>query len=357
MNSLLPRAVLACLMFSPLLGLAADKDSTPKVHVPSILNPVDKSYRKMVEGMNIFERNQHLAPQASLRFRLMRRKTDVDMNGIVLKVIGDSMAIHVPLAADNSFVLERNQLALDQDAAVIPDRKADSMTWRAMVRSPGLPENTRRMGDLRLECLVGMSAGLVSKYSVVTNGLRRLSGTHGLGCNLSSMNYLLFAERPLFSVTLRDGNRSEVLPFFMLYAGGAQFSAQTLAMCDCQVMQDRTYRVPMSDRSWSDNTLIQFDYMDDTSTQQAAAVAVPTHFMTVVGTAQERTLEAGKSGKDDVLVAMGEPHKVAFETGYEVWLYQYDVKQPEGVEKKEVEALEFVVLFGPDGKVKKMRSR
>ncbi len=355
MNWSIARAVIACLMLAPAWGLAADNKPTPKVLVPSILNPVDKSYRKMVEGMDVFERKHELAPAATLRFRLLPRKTDVEMNGIVLKIVGDSMAIRVPLAADNSFALERNQAALDEDAAVIPDRKADSMTWRAMVRTPGLPENTRRMGDLRLECLVGMTAGLVSKYAIVTNGLRRLSGLHGLGCNLSSTNYLLFAERPLFNVTLRDGSRSESLPFVKLYAGGAQFSPEQLAMCDCQILQDRTYRVPMSDPSWSDDTLIQFEYMDDTSAQ--SAVAVPTHFMTVVGTEQERTLEAGKSGKDEVQAAMGKPHTVAFDSGYEVWLYQYDVKQPVDAPKRDIEPLEFVVLFDPAGKVKKMRSR
>ncbi len=356
MNRSIACVVVTCLILSPLLGLASEKkDVQPKVLVPSILNPVDKSYRKMVDGMDVFERNHHLAPAAALRFRLMPRKTDVDMHGIVLKVIGNATAINVPLAADNSFALERNQDMLEQDAAVIPDRKADSMTWRAMVRTPGLPENTRRMGDLRLECLVGMSAGLVSKYSVVTNGLRRLSNMNGLGCNLSSMNYLLFAERPLFSVTLRDGDRSEILPFFMLYAGGAQFSEQQLAMCDCQVVQDRTYRVPMSDQSWSNDTLVQFEYMDEAPAQ--ATVAVPTHFMRVAGTQQERTLEAGKSGKDDVMAAIGEPHKVAFGSGYETWLYQYDVKPPIDEEKKKMPTVEFVVLFDPDGKVKKMRSR
>ena len=33
--------------------------------------------------------------------------------------------------------------------------------------------------------------------------------------------------------------------------------------CDCEVLVDRTYFLPLGDRSWSDNTVVAFDYMDD----------------------------------------------------------------------------------------------
>jgi hypothetical protein len=43
------------------------------VTVTSTRDPVDKSYRKMIRGMERFEREHALAPQATLRFRLLPR--------------------------------------------------------------------------------------------------------------------------------------------------------------------------------------------------------------------------------------------------------------------------------------------
>jgi hypothetical protein len=47
----------------------------------------------------------------------------------------------------------------------------------------------------------------------------------------------------------------------MLYWGGEQ-DAQSLPFCDCQVLLDRSYYAPIWDKSWPDDTLLEFDYMD-----------------------------------------------------------------------------------------------
>ena len=49
--------------------------------------------------------------------------------------------------------------------------------------------------------------------------------------------------------------------------------ADDLDYCDCQVLLDRTYYVPLGDRSWPDDTLIVLEYMDDGV--PAAASAAP----------------------------------------------------------------------------------
>jgi hypothetical protein len=231
------------------------------VHVQATRDPVDKSYRKMIKGMQRFERDRALAPQAPLRFHLLPRLPDVQMTGITLRVAGDNITLPVPVAQDNSFVLVRNEQALREDAAVLANRKTSSMTWRASVVTPGLPPGTRRLGDLRLECRVGMDAGLVSNTSPIFAWLSDLLTDTDRICNTPDGNYLFFADRPLFSVTLRAGARSEVLPFKMLYAGG-ELTAQSLPYCDCQVLLDRSYYAPIWDQSWPDDTLLEFDYMD-----------------------------------------------------------------------------------------------
>jgi hypothetical protein len=232
------------------------------VTVTSTRDPVDKSYRKMLRGMERFQREHALAPQAQLRFHLLPRTPGVDMRGITLRVLGDHIAIPVQVADDNTFVLPRNEQALREDAAVIANRKTTSMTWRAQVTTPGLPPGTRRLGDLRLECLVGMEAGLVSNSSPLFGWISNALTTPEQVCNSPAGNFLFFTDRPVFSVILRAGERTEILPFRMLYAGGEQ-SRDMLPFCDCQVLLDRTYYAPIWDRSWPDDTLVTFEYMDD----------------------------------------------------------------------------------------------
>jgi hypothetical protein len=242
-------------------GAALAADPIPQVLVPYVRDPVDKSYVKMIKGMDRFERDNALAPAATLRFRLLPRLPASRMSGITLRVAGDNVSLPLALDADNSFVLPRSAQALREDAAVVANRKSDSMTWRAWVHSPALAPGTRRLGDLRLECRVGMDAGLVSNSSPIFGWLSNILTDTDQVCNNADGNYLFFADRPLFSVTLRDGARSEVLPFKMLYAGGEQ-SRETLPFCDCQVLLDRSYYAPLWDRSWSDDTVLEFDHMD-----------------------------------------------------------------------------------------------
>lgn len=240
-----------------------EQPAPPAVVVRATRDPVDKSYRKMIAGMDRHARRQAaLAPGSTLRFRLLPRTPSVRMDGIEMKVVGDAVALPVPLAPDNSFTLPRNAQALREDAALVANRKTSSMTWRADVRSPDVPAGARRLGDLRLECEVGVEAGLVSNNQKLFAWLGELLDTPEKVCGTQDGNYLFFAGRPLFGVTLRAGARSMALPLRMLYAGGEQTPA-TLPYCDCQSLLDQAYYVPLWDAAWPDDTLVEFDYMQD----------------------------------------------------------------------------------------------
>ena len=265
--SLVVAGTALCAAAPPEPACAAGGTTLRPMTVTVMRDPVDKSYRKMLKGMDLFEEMRGVAPQASLRFKLLPRQPGTSMDGIKLAIDADSQSIPVPVRPDNSFTLERNQKALDEDAVVASNRKALSMTWRAEVRTPGLPANTRRLGDLRLECHVGMEADLVSNdrpsffLKPQPNPVMRKRGY----CDARKVGYLFFAERPLFSVTLVSGARREILSVDNLYAGlsDKDISKDDLPYCDCQVLLDRTYYLPLGDRSWPDDTLVEFEYMDD----------------------------------------------------------------------------------------------
>jgi hypothetical protein len=242
------------------------RQALPRVTITATsTDPVDKSFRKMIRGMDYFERARRaFAPHASLRFKLLPRKPGTDMDHVLLEVIGSTFSYEVPVAADHTFVLERNPKALQEDAVVSANRKRLSMTWRTEIRTPGLPPHTRRLGDLRLECLVGLEADLVSN----SNPLGRIADLFTDSesyCDRKESKYLFFAERPLFSVTLVADGRREVLPIDQLYAMASDDPGleSDLPYCDCEVLVDRTYFLPLGDHSWPDDTRVEFEFMDD----------------------------------------------------------------------------------------------
>ncbi len=260
---------LVFMAFSPakVLAQTVGTRALPSVTVSAkaINDPVEKSYRKMIRGMDLFEASRSLSPNGELRFKLLPRRAETQMDRIEIEVIGSTESFAVPVLPGNTFTLARNAVALEENAQVIPNRKAQSMTWRSDIRTPGLPPNTRRLGDLRLECRVGMEAGLVSGSATFVGRMAQALINTPAYCGKTKPLYLFFADKPLFSVTLVNGPRSHILPIDMLYASASDDPklADDLADCDCEVLIDRTYFLPLGDRTWPDETLVQFDYMND----------------------------------------------------------------------------------------------
>jgi hypothetical protein len=251
-----------------LLGFGTAVAQDDAVVMSATRNPAKKSYNKMMEGASLFEeRRKDLAPNASLRFKLIPRKPDASLDNVQLRVEADSTVIPLKVAPDRTFTIERNRTALKENADVTPNRKAGTMTWRADVRTPGLPPQTRRLGDLRLECEVGMEAGLISNYPKGLWGwLDRQISQNPSYCRREAPRYLFFAEHPIFSVTLVDGARREVLPVDMLYGGATRDPKwKQDKYCDCEALFDRAYFVPLGDTSWPDETRVELEYMGPNS--------------------------------------------------------------------------------------------
>ena len=302
-------------------GVAGAADDVTSIEINALREPVDKSYRRMVKGMDMFEQMHALAPQASLRYKLLPRKRETSLEGLTLHVVADRLDIPIKVGSDNTFTLPRERKAIDLDALVRSERRAGSMTWRADVRTPGLPADTRRLGDLRLECLVGKEAGLVSEYPGLVGWLIRLENPRSF-CKDPRQRYLFFAERPLFGVTLVSGSRREPISVRQMYAGNTP--KEDMPYCDCSVLADRAYVLPLGDARWPDDTRVELEYMDGPA---QAAEAMPIGW-----------------GRDDVQAAFGDAKVLRFDGGYELWAY-------------ETARSEFVLLFSPAGVVTKARLR
>lgn len=129
---------------------ATSADQT--VEISNVKDPDWKSYRVMLKGLDAFEKYHAHAPQASPQFILKPRRLDVSLSGVSLRLASDESSLVIPLAANGSFVLPRDEQAAAQKAELMINRKKEMFRWWPLVQTPGLASQHRRLGDLRLEC-------------------------------------------------------------------------------------------------------------------------------------------------------------------------------------------------------------
>jgi hypothetical protein len=190
------------------------------------------------------------------------------MDGLALQIVGEHTNIAVPLAADHTFVVPRNADAANDKAVVRFNRKAKSLAWRADIRSPGVPANARRLGDLLLECKVGLAGDLIA---YVHHPINMMVTKLADPCSTLSINIYNFADRPVFSITLTDGKRRSVMPAAMLHGPTAPMMP---SQEDWIFLRERVFMVKFKtlyEKGWTDDTLLQFDYMDDDAPDATAA--------------------------------------------------------------------------------------
>ncbi|MEX5746838.1 hypothetical protein [Massilia sp. X63] len=208
------------------------------VQVSSIKDPALRPYRRMLRGLDAWEEKRGLAPNASLRFELWTAEgKPAAPEGLQLRIAGNQVDIALPIDPDGSFVLPRSQEAWDDEADLVSNRKKDQIRWRPRVRTPGVPEHARRLGDLRLECEVSAA---VRKEEIPLLYRAGALAAGGL-CNLPMVGYVYRAPRKLASATAVAGERKLAL---VLHENG------------------EAYMAPLRDKSWDNDTLVVYEFAD-----------------------------------------------------------------------------------------------
>ncbi|SFD79508.1 hypothetical protein [Massilia yuzhufengensis] len=209
-----------------------------QVQVSSIKDPALRPYRRMVRGLDAWDEKRALAPLASLRFELWTSDGHMARpDGLLLRIAGDKVDIALPVDADATFVLPRSQEAYADDADLVLNRKKDQIRWRPRVRTPGVPDNARRLGDLRLECEVAQAVRKEEIPLLYRAGAVAAGGI----CNLPMVGYVYRAPKQLVSATVVSGERRMELA---LDGGGAGFVA------------------PLRDKSWDNDALVVYQFAD-----------------------------------------------------------------------------------------------
>lgn len=216
---------------------AAPQDAAePTVEVSSVRDPAFKSYRLMLRGVDAFEQNRALSPQGVLRFQLLPDQ-GVRTKGLELRIVGNSNAIPVPLDEQLTFALTRDEAAAADDADLRTNRKRGAVRWAPDIRTPGLPHDRRRLGDVRLECKVFWTIGREDSSLL----MRAMFSANSDPCNAKTIRWLEETIQPLASAQLREGER--VLPLKVAKNGLG-------------------YDVPLRDKSWGDEAMIELRYLN-----------------------------------------------------------------------------------------------
>lgn len=219
-----------------LLAVHAFAAASPVVEVAGIRDPELKAYRTMVKGLDAFDQERARAPQAGLRFLLRPATPGESLEGLTLTISGDTVSLPVELAADGGFVLPRSQAALADRAELVLNKKRNSYRWRPDVRSPGVPANARRLGDLRLQCAVQWA---IDREALTPQARGALEASGG-PCHSPLAHTGFEAPQPLRAAWLREGTRREALPV--------------------NRQRNRRFTPPLADSGWSDDAVVEFDY-------------------------------------------------------------------------------------------------
>jgi hypothetical protein len=223
---------------TPPLDPAQDEPQT--VEVKELRNPELRSYRNIMAGMDAFEEHHALAPAApELRFRLKPKRGQpplVSREALSVRISGNGAPIVVPVAADATFTLPRIQSALDENADVILNRKKGLIEGVPQVRTPGLPDNVRRLGDIRLECevltVIGKrEMGFLLKATISTFMMS------GNWCAQKKAQFWFSAAQPVESAVIREGGREAEVK-----------------------VQKWSFLPPVGDQSWSNDALIELHF-------------------------------------------------------------------------------------------------
>jgi len=155
------KAIAAMTVLAACSGNGLAQEEPPKmVAVKGLKDPELRSFRSVTVGLDTFDAYHQLAPKVpALRFRLKAREATEDKStgGITLNIVGNGDPIPVAIEADGGFSIGRNEAAYDDDADLMFNRKRGQFSSIADIRTPGLPGNVRRLGDLRLECKVNIA--------------------------------------------------------------------------------------------------------------------------------------------------------------------------------------------------------
>lgn len=210
--------------------------------------------------LEVFERERsQYAPHAELRIRVLPRRDLADTPALELRHGG----VREPIALDSlgRFIIPPEWRALPADAVVRSRLLDGRLAWAVDVRTPGLPADTRRLGDLRLECRADLYGGALARgiKPPAFYAMRAASDV----CTSRLVNYGFFADRPVFAAEVREGERHAELAYRWVHGSEMGQSNPLFGLVDWPfALRDRFVVLPPDKwKDWSNDALITMEPM------------------------------------------------------------------------------------------------
>lgn len=207
----------------------------PVVSISALKNPDWRPLARLQKVRQVFEKKKMMAPAAQLKFRLSRLQQDDYPQPLELRLRGEHHSLPVSLDQNLLFSIPDIQDE-DQDLSeLILNRPNKSYSWLPFVRSPNLSPHQLRMGDIRLECELRFAM----EQDDMSFTERAFFAAMGGYCGSERIHFYYRVKQPVDKIVLRYATRELILRSPYVTEDG------------------KSFRLPESDQSWPDDTLIE----------------------------------------------------------------------------------------------------
>lgn len=214
----------------------------------------------LLQVLTVFEREKaQYAPQAELRIRVLPRRDLADAPALELRHGG----VREPIVLDalGRFSLPAEWRSLPREAIVRSHLLDGRLAWAVDVRTPDLPEGTRRLGDLRLECRADLYGGALAR-GIKPPAFYALRAASDI-CMSRLVTLGFFADRPVFAAQISEGGRHAELPYRWMHGSEMGQDSVMFGLVDWPfALRDRFVVLPPDKwKGWSNDALVELEAM------------------------------------------------------------------------------------------------
>ena len=225
---------LVCCWTTTAIAQPAETLTFAPVSVLGLAQPATASYAKLLRGVSAAQSHRHLAPGASLAFRLIDQSNSVASLRLHLEMQDRTIALAVD--SDGFFSLPTPEVAGAAVGDVVANRPAGTVVIDPIISTPGYPAQVARMGDRRLWCEVVFA---IDKDDLPPTVKELTAAGYGPCTSPRIKIYSIARGAPLQKAELIEGTRHLSLTIHVPSNG---------------------FVVPMHDQSWSNEALLRITY-------------------------------------------------------------------------------------------------
>jgi hypothetical protein len=207
----------------------------PVIEVFGTVIPSQIAYKNLMNAMDAYQENRAYAPKAPLRFIVQPLNPAEVLSGLTVAISGGTLNASLQVDKDGTFEAPNLEPAIAKNSLIVINRREGTILLKPYVNSFNAASDTRRLGDLRLECEITWAMEKDDLSIIERSALRLIGGL--CGSSQSKVTYRVIKK--LQGANLVSGGRKLALP---IDKTGYGFSP------------------PVHDRSWPDDAIIELDF-------------------------------------------------------------------------------------------------